>query len=77
MSNPTQEQVKAAFQVTALVCEAIREAGRIPSGELYATLMGKMDLETYDKMIATIKRTGLVEERGHELIWMGPLKEVK
>lgn len=73
MSNPTKEQVSAAFQITALVCEAIREAKRIPSGELYATLMGKMDLETYNKMLATIKRTGLVEERANELIWTGPV----
>lgn len=77
MSNPTKEQVSAAFQITAAVCEAIREAGRMPSGTLYAMCMGRMDIETYNKLVTTIKRTGLVEERGHELVWVGPGAGVK
>ncbi len=54
------------------VSEAIREAGRIPSGTLYAVLMGKVNIAGYEKMIGILKGAGLVEERSHELIWIGP-----
>lgn len=73
MSNPTTEQVKAAFGVMLAVCEAIREAKRIPSGTLYATLMGRMDFEAYTKLVARLKGTGLVIEQNHELVWVGPV----
>ena len=56
----------------AATAEAIREAGRIPSGTLYAMLMGKMDFQAYSVLIRTLKNAGLVEERTHELIWIGP-----
>jgi len=37
-------------------------------------LMGKMDIDTYNKLITIIKRTGLVKEEYPELIWVGPTK---
>lgn len=59
------------------VTEAIREAGEIPEGTLYATLIGKVDLAGFEKMRDMIVRTGLVERTpSHLLRWIGPLKGV-
>jgi len=68
-----RDQLEAAFQVLKALAEIIRQAGEVPSGELYARLMGKVTLEDYTRLIATLKRTGLVTETpGHLLRWTGP-----
>jgi hypothetical protein len=69
---PTKEQLKAAFLMLAAVTEAIREAKRIPSGTLYAMLIGKVDIAGYEKMVTMLKNAGLIEEKHSELIWIGP-----
>jgi hypothetical protein len=71
-ARPTAAQVKAAFQITLAVSEAIREAGSIPSGELYAILCGRVDLQGYDGMIRTLKNAGLISESANMLTWIGP-----
>ena len=53
---------------------AIRDLKRVPSGHLYAVLMGKMDLELYNGIIQILKNAGLVKEESYELIWIGPEK---
>jgi hypothetical protein len=68
----TPEQKKSALLAVAAVAEAIRAAGSIPSGTLYALLMGKMDLAAYRRMIGILKNAGLVAERHNELTWVGP-----
>jgi hypothetical protein len=72
MVEPTKAQKEYGIKLIMAVTEAIREAKRIPSGHLYAMLMSKMDINTYNKLITIIKRTGLVKEEYHELIWVGP-----
>ena len=69
----TKEEVRAAMSVVLAVSEAIRALGEVPSGHLYAQLMGTLSLESYNKIIKTIKNTGLVEESGHVLRWVGPV----
>jgi|SRR6185369_438684 len=71
-TRPTKQQVASAMQITLAVAEAIRKAGRIPSGHLYAMLIGKVDIDGYQAMIRTLKNTGLVTESMNELIWTGP-----
>lgn len=51
----TSEQEKA-LEVVRIVAEAIREAGTMPSGILYANLMGYMSLGTYEGILGTLKR---------------------
>lgn len=72
MSNPTVEQVTAGIRVAAAVGETIRELGSVPSGHLYAALMGRMDLDAYNKCIGLLKQANLVEESNHLLTWVGP-----
>jgi hypothetical protein len=75
LSTPTKEHLKAGFMVVAAVAEAIRTAGKIPSGTLYSMLLDKMTLAEYERVIQILKNTGLVQEKHYELIWIGP--EVK
>ena len=72
MSNVTAEQVTAGIRMAAAVGEAIRDLGSVPSGHLYARLMGRMSLETYNKLITILKQANLVEENNHLLTWVGP-----
>ena len=70
--TPSRVELKNGLRMIAVVAESIREAGRVPSGTLYALVMGRMSLEAYEKMIQILKNTGLVSEVAHELIWIGP-----
>ncbi len=69
--NVTANDIQTALKTMATVCEAIKEAGSIPSGVLYATLMDRMCQSAYDSMIREILRTGLVRQDNHLLIWVG------
>ena len=69
------EQLKAGFKVIQAVAEAIRAAKKIPSGHLYAALMGKLTLDQYQSIINTLKGTGLVTESFHELTWVEPKEQ--
>jgi hypothetical protein len=66
---------KAALAITRAVADTIQALGSVPSGHLYAQLMGHMDIHTYDKIIGILTRGGLVKEDGfHRLTWIGPGK---
>lgn len=64
-------QEKAAIEVILAVGSAIKELGSVPSGHLYVTLMGRMSLETYDKLIGILVKTGAVKLENHLLTWVG------
>ena len=70
--TPTKEQLKSGLNMIVAVTEAIREAGEIPEGTLYGVLVGKIELPAFEKMVAMIVNTGLVEKRGNLLRWIGP-----
>lgn len=68
-----EAKLKAAVAIARAVAEAIRELGSVPSGHLYAQLMGHMSLEIYERVIDTLVKTGLVrKDRSHLLTWIGP-----
>lgn len=69
--NATKEQISAAFQTIAAVAEAIRELKEVPSGHLYAQLMGSLSLDTYQAIIGRLTGAGLVLEENHLLTWIG------
>lgn len=72
-SPPTSSDLSAAVRVVGTLAEAIRAAGEIPSGHLYALTLGSFsDVGAYERAIGMLKRAGLVEERGHVLRWVGP-----
>lgn len=73
--STTRDQIKAAFEVTRAVADTIRELGEVPSGHLYARMMGTMELHQYEQVIGVLKHAELVEETpAHLLRWIGPKK---
>jgi hypothetical protein len=61
----------AAIVIVTAVSEAIKEAGKIPAGELYAALMPFCTLNQFETLIDTMKRANLVKEENHLLTWIG------
>lgn len=69
----TKSQVVASFNALAALAEAIRELKTVPSGELYATVMGHMDERTYASFIDRLVSAELVSRSdSHLLTWVGP-----
>ena len=71
-TSVSNEQVAAGMQAVLAVGQAIRAAKRVPSGHLYARLMGVLSLDQYQRIIAILKKSGCVREEYHELIWVEP-----
>lgn len=69
MLNNTKAQIQAATQILLAVADAIREAGTIPSGVLYATMSTQVSKESFDKVIRLLKSTKMVHEENNLLIW--------
>lgn len=55
-----------------VTAEALRDLGSIPSGHLYARMMAHVTYGEYTAIIRTLRGAGLVDERHHELFWIGP-----
>lgn len=70
--SATKQQIQAALAAITALAEAIRDLGSVPEGHLYATVMGRMDLETFTSFIDRLIGAKLVERRNHELFWVGP-----
>lgn len=76
MNEKDKAAIAAWLGIVRALGDTIRELGRVPSGHLYAVGMASLTLEQYTRAIDTLKRAGLVAEKNHELIWIGP-KESK
>lgn len=64
---------EAAVSAVLAVAEAIRSLGSVPSGHLYAQLMGHLTLEQYTSIIGALKGAGVVTEQNHLLTWKEPV----
>ena len=67
----TDLQVKAFIAMAEALGEAIKGLGSVPSGHLFAHVMGVMSLETYEKIINLLISAGHVKKSGHVLTWIG------
>ena len=66
-----KDVLAARLHFIRILADSVKEAGRIPSGHLYAAVMGIATLEAYQSCVETLKRSGLIKEVNHELIWVG------
>lgn len=71
-----KDNLKAGFEIIRTFADSIRELKQVPSGVLYSMVMDKVDLAAYNRVIDILKRTGLVKEENHVLIWTGPSAEM-
>ena len=69
---PSKAELKAALGVLVAVAETIREVGSVPSGVLYAQLIGKVTLDGWHGILRNLKNAGLIDDRNHMLVWIGP-----
>ena len=69
-----QAKVKAVVQGIKAIADAIRDLGKVPSGELYAQLMNHMTLDQYNQVIDILKGAGVIDVKNHEITWIGPAK---
>jgi hypothetical protein len=65
------------LQLIPIIAQIIAEAtdtplGGMPSGHLYARVMGTLSLAQYDGIIRVLKKSELVTEKNHLLAWVGP-----
>ena len=65
----TKSQKETLKLVIQILREAIADAGKngIPSGHLYAMLMGRMSLHLYQSLIAGMVDAELITNKGHLL----------
>lgn len=70
--TPSKDQIKGAIEILRAVADAIKELGSVPSGHLYARLMGHMNLQSYQQIIDTLVKAQLVKSDNHMLTWIGP-----
>ena len=69
----TTSEALALVRVAHAVAETIRELGAVPSGHLYARIMGVMELHQYEQVIDLLIDARLIErDRSHLLRWIGP-----
>ena len=73
--NATKDEIIATIETVRAIADAIKELNQVPSGVLYTAVMAKMDLPTFQRIVETLKRAGLVTESNHVLTWHQP-KEV-
>ena len=73
--NVDQIEAKAkasATEILRTIAECIKTAGSngLPSGHLYAMLMGSMDINTYTQCISILKRSGIIAENNFILTFI-------
>lgn len=64
------ERLQTAEKLIEAINDMIKETGQkgIPSGHLYAMLMGKITIEVYQAVIAYLVKAGKITNRNHLLI---------
>lgn len=77
-TTPSKAELNAGLQLLVAVAETIREVKEVPSGTIYAALLGRLTYNGYMGLLASLKGAGLIEERpNHILRWIGPDLEVR
>jgi hypothetical protein len=72
-----RQQILAHVQMTAIIADTIQELKEVPSGHLYARVMGSMSLEMYNFFIDTLIKSKVVRrDPSHLLVWIGPKDKV-
>lgn len=74
IESPTQaEQIKAAAGIVLAIADAIKELGQVPSGHLYAHLMGLLSIGAYEQAVQILVDAKVVQrDASHVLTWVGP-----
>lgn len=68
----TKQEIRSAIRITQALGHTIRELGSIPSGQLYAQVMGRLTLPEYNAAIGVLVHADVIT-RGADnvLTWKG------
>jgi hypothetical protein len=66
-----RDQIKAVVLITVEIGATIKALGSVPSGVLYAQVMGHLDLDQYQRIIDMLERQKLIEVKNHLITWIG------
>ena len=66
----TPAELKAGINTIKVMADAVKELGHVPSGHLYAMVMGKLSLEAYERILGILTNAGLIEVKGNEIFWI-------
>lgn len=69
-ADPRAAFAEALLRGAKALGDAIRELGRVPAGNLYAAVMGKMSLPAFERMIEALVSADLVVRQGDMLVWV-------
>ena len=70
----TEAERKGIVAAVRAIAESIKEADQgqgVPSGPMYAALMGVMNLEQYNAIIGVLEGASIIRKSGHVLYWQG------
>lgn len=68
----SKEEITAAVEILAAVADTIKQLGSVPSGHVYAAVMGMLSLVEYNACINILERQGLVRrDPNFVLTWTG------
>jgi hypothetical protein len=69
-SKVTQADLMKVVDCIRAMADLVNASGPMgmPSGHLYALAMGKMSLETYQKIVALMVEAGSIRQQGHLLL---------
>ena len=66
-----KQSSQAVIAMAHAIAGVIRELGSVPSGHLYARLMGQLTLEQYQAIIDVLADAKLVSVKNHLITWKG------
>ncbi len=70
----TTNEIKAGLRIMVAVTEAVRDAGRIGEGLVYAALSSVVTLPAFESLVQQLVGTGLIRrEAPNMLVWAGPV----
>lgn len=68
-----KEEIHAAMQALLAIAEAVREAGEIPAGVLFAAVCQYMSADQFNGFIEKLVNAKLISRApSHLLTWTGP-----
>jgi len=76
-SKPTKPVTpeQALVFITEAVAESIHDLGSVPSGYLYAQVMGYMSVHMYTTILDALIKAKLIKiDKKHLITWIGPKK---
>lgn len=73
-NSQIENSVRAIIQMTAAIGGAIQELGTVREGDMYARVMGQMQLRHFKAIIDKLVEAKLVRRGSdHMLTWIGPV----